>query len=676
VRELETRPSAPPPDTITVAPGTTPKRGKARRAKTAEEIAESKKDRESSVVERKVLTAFTGRKRTKSQKYKRTKRERMAATQEAQREKDEKERTTLRIHEATTVADVAHGLNVNSAEIVKILLDLGRVVTVNQHLDRETIDLIADEFGFDVEESSLMEINPFLELEEIEDEGSRVPRPPVVTVMGHVDHGKTKLMDAIRSADVASREAGGITQHIGAYYVLLDSGKSMCFIDTPGHEAFTAMRARGAMVTDVVVLVVAADDGVMPQTKEAIAHARAAGVPILVAINKIDLPSANPERVKNELAAEGLVPEDWGGQTPVVEISATKKIGIEALLDLIHLQAELLELKANPDKRSRGTIIEARLEQGRGVIATALIQEGTLRVGDPIVAGVFSGKVRALLNEHGKRIPEATPGVPIAILGLSGAPVAGDELHGVPDEKTARELGAKLQLIRREREIADIAHVSLESLFARIEEGSVKDLNLIVKGDVQGSVEVVCESLARIESEKVKVRILHRGVGAISESDIMLASASDAIILGFGVAVPADVIPLQQKERVDIRTYNIIYDAIEDIKKAMLGLLADEEREVILGNLEVLEIFRSSKAGLVIGGVVREGKLIKGRNVRVLRDNRVLANSRLVSLRRFKDEVNEVSQGLECGVGITNFQDIHPRDIIECFQVEKVAATL
>ena len=651
------------------------KRPKGKKAK-VEEITEAKKDRESTVVERKVLAFFTGKKKSRSQRYKRTKRERMAATQEAQRERDEKDKTTLRIHEATTVADVAYGLGVNPSEILKILLDLGRVVTVNQRVDRETIDLIAEEFGFNVEQSSLMDVNPFEEFEQPDDPNKLEPRPPVVTVMGHVDHGKTKLMDAIRSADVASGEAGGITQHIGAYFVQLADGKTITFIDTPGHEAFTAMRARGAMVTDVVVLVVAADDGVMPQTREAIAHARAANVPIIVAINKIDVPGANVERVRQELAAEGLLPEEWGGQTPVAEISALKKIGIDSLVDLIHLQAELLELKANPDKRAKGTIIEARLEQGRGAIATALVQEGTLSVGDPIVAGVWSGKVRALMNEHGQRIPVATPGVPVAVLGLSGTPVAGDELRGVPDEKTARELGSKLQQIRREREMAQVTHVTLESLFQRIEEGSVKDLNIIVKGDVQGSVEAVCESFERIESEKVKVRILHRGVGAVSESDIMLASASDAIILGFNVAIPADVVPVQQRERVDVRTYTVIYDAIEDIKKAMLGLLADEQREVVIGRLEVMEIFRSSKAGLVIGGVVREGKLVKGRLVRVLRDNRILVETKLVTLRRFKDEASEVTQGLECGLGIANFQDVHPRDIIECIQTETIAATL
>jgi len=675
-----TRPKEQTPAVAPVAPDASavagaPKRTRGRKAK-IEEITETRKDRESTVVERKVLSSFQGRKRGKSQKYKRSKRERMAASQEAQREKDEKERTTLRIHEATTVADVAHGLGVNSSEILKILLDLGKVLTVNQHLDRETIDLIADEFGFEVEETSLMDVNPFEEFDQVDDPDKLLPRPPVVTVMGHVDHGKTKLMDAIRSADVASGEAGGITQHIGAYYVTLGSGKTMTFIDTPGHEAFTAMRARGAMVTDVVVLVVAANDGVMPQTREAIAHAKAAGVPILVAVNKIDAQGANIERVKNQLAEEGLVPEDWGGKTPVAEISALKKVGIDSLVDLIHLQAELLELKANPDKHAKGTIIEARLEQGRGPVATVLIQEGTLHVGDPIVAGVFSGKVRALMNEHGSAIKEATPGVPVAILGLSGTPVAGDELRGVPDEKTARELGNKLQQIRREREMADIAHVSLESLFHRIEEGSVKDLNIIVKGDVQGSVEAVSESLGRIESEKVKVRILHRGVGSVSESDIMLASASDAIILGFNVAIPGDVVSLQQRERVDVRTYSIIYDAIEDIKKAMLGLLADEVKEVVLGHLEVLEIFRSSKTGLVVGGRVTQGRIIKGRNARIIRDSRVITDAKITTLRRFKDDVNEVTEGLECGIGIANFQDLRQHDIIECYQMETFAATL
>jgi translation initiation factor IF-2 len=681
-KELETRPprkpdSAPAPAAVAPAPSTggdgKPKKGRGK--KKVEEVVEARKDRETSVVERKVLASIIGRKKGRKQSYKRTKRERFAATAEAQREREERERKTLRIHEATTVADVAHGLGISPGEILKILLDLGKILTVNQHLDRECISVIAEEFGFDVEETSLMDINPFEELDQQDDPESLRPRPPVVTVMGHVDHGKTKLMDAIRSADVASGEAGGITQHIGAYYVQLDSGP-ITFLDTPGHEAFTAMRARGAMVTDVVVLVVAADDGVMPQTLEAISHARAASVPILVAINKIDVQGANVDRVKQQLAAEGLVPEDWGGTTPVAEISALRKVGIQQMVELIHLQAELLELKANPDKRAKGTIIEARLEQGRGAIATALIQEGTLKVGDSIVAGVYSGKVRALYNEHGTRLAEAVPGAPVAILGLSGTPVAGDELRGVPDERTGRELAGKLQQIRREREMAKVGHVSLESLFNRIEEGSVKDLNLIVKGDVQGSVEAVCESVQGIESDKVKVRILHRGVGSVSASDIMLASASEAIILGFNVQVPAEVQPLIQQERVDVRSYQIIYDAIEDIRKAMLGLLADEVKEVILGHLEIVQIFRSSKAGLILGGLVQDGRLIKGRKVRIKRNDQVIHDTKIATLRRFKDEVNEVPSPLECGVGIENFQDIREHDVIECYQMESFAATL
>ncbi|MCA9444534.1 MAG: translation initiation factor IF-2, partial [Candidatus Omnitrophica bacterium] len=420
----------------------------------------------------------------------------------------------------------------------------------------------------------------------------------------------------------------------------------------------------------------AADDGVMPQTKEAIAHARAAGVPILVAINKIDVPGANVDRVKQQLAEADLIPEDWGGKTPTAEISALKKVGIEELVDLIHLQAELLELKASESKRPKGTVVEARLEQGRGVVTTALIQDGTLRIGDAIVAGVHSGKVRALMNDHGQRVDEAKPGMPVAIMGLSGAPVAGDELRGVPDERTARDLAAKLQQIQRDREMAKMRHVTLENLFAQIEEGSIKDLNLIVKADVQGSAEAVCESLMGIESSKVKVNILHRGVGAVSESDIMLASASEAIVLAFNVPVPQDVAPIRDQEGVDVRTYNVIYDAIEDIKKAMLGLLEDERREVVLGHFEVLKIFRSSKAGLVIGGMVTSGRLVKGAKVRVIRDERIAFDGKLETLRRFKDDVSEVTEGLECGVGIENFQDLREHDILECYQMESVAATL
>jgi translation initiation factor IF-2 len=650
------------------------KRGKGKKQK-KEEIIESSKERATTQQERKVLASILGQKKGKKQRYKRTKKERFAAVEEAERERVAKERTTLRVHEATTVADVAHGLNVNPSEIQKILLDLGKIVTVNQRLDPEAIEIIAEEFGFEIERGSLMDVNLFHEFEETDHPEDLRSRPPVITVMGHVDHGKTKLLDAIRSTDVTSTEAGGITQHIGAYFVQHELGDA-CFLDTPGHEAFTAMRARGAMVTDIVVLVVAADDGIMPQTKEAIAHAKAADVPIIVAINKVDLPAANVDNVKQQLAAESLLPEDWGGKTPVAEISALKKIGIDQLVELIHLQAELLELKANPNKGAKGTIVEARLEQGQGVIATALIQEGTLSVGDPIVAGIHAGKVRALTNDHGKRVKSATPGMPVAILGLSGTPEAGDELHGVPDERTARELSQKLQQLSRERERGRVAHVTLESLFNRIEEGSVKDLNLIVKGDVDGSVGAVCEALQRIESEKVKVRILHRAVGSVSESDVMLASASDAIILGFNVAVPVDSASLASQEAVDIRTYNVIYDAIDDVKKAMLGLLEDEQKEVILGRLEILRIFRSSKAGLIIGGEVRSGRLLRGASVRVIRDGRILHTGKLSTLRRFKDEVQEVSEGLECGVGLERFQDVREGDIIECFQMETIAASL
>jgi translation initiation factor IF-2 len=650
------------------------KRSKSKKQKKVEEI-ETTKERVTTAQEKKVLASIMGRKKGKKQKYKRTKRERAAAVEEAQKEREEKARTTLRIHEATTAADVAHGLDVKPSAILKILLDLGKIVTVNQRLDHECIEIIAEEFGFEVEQTTLMDENLFSDLDEGDDPADLLPCPPVVTVMGHVDHGKTKLLDAIRMSDVTSTEAGGITQHIGAYFVRRPHGE-ICFLDTPGHEAFTAMRARGAVVTDVVVLVVAADDGIMPQTREAIAHARAANVPILVAINKIDLPGANVERVKQELAAENLVPEDWGGDTPIAEISALKKIGIDQLVELIHIQAELLELKANPKKRAKGTVLEARLEEGQGVVATALIQEGTLSIGDPVVAGVHSGKVRALINEYNQRIDKATPGVPVAILGLSGTPVAGDELRGVSSERKARELAQKLRQIQREREMTRVAHVSLDSLFDRIKEGTVKDLNLVVKGDVDGSVGAVCEAIERIESEKVNVNILHRGVGAVSESDIMLASASDAIVLGFGVTVQPDAVSLVAREGVDVRTYRVIYDAIEDIRKAMLGLLEDERREVVVGKLEVLQIFRSSKTGMILGGEVRSGKIVRGAHVRVIRDDRVVFEGKISTLRRFKDEATEVSEGLECGVGIENFPDAHKGDVLECYLVEKVAATL
>jgi translation initiation factor IF-2 len=571
------------------------------------------------------------------------------------------------------VGDLAKRMGVKGGELIKKLMEMGVLVNINQLIDADVASLVASEFSYEVEKISL-ERQELLERKEDLPEQLK-PRPPVVTIMGHVDHGKTMLLDSIRKTNVVGGEAGGITQHIGAYDVELENGH-VAFIDTPGHEAFTAMRARGAQVTDVVVLVVAADDGMMPQTKEAIDHARAAKVPIVVAINKIDKPTANPEKVKKDLSEYGLIPEQWGGNTLFAEVSAKQKIGIKELLDLILLQAEVLELRANPDKSARGVIIESKLDKGRGPVATLLIQEGTLRTGDAFLAGSHYGRVRAMLNDKGQKIEEAFPSTPVEVVGFTDIPGAGEMFIVVSEERMAKQISLHRQEKIREKELSKLSKVSLEELYDKIKKGEVKELNVIIKADVQGSIEAVKEALKKLSTEEVKVNILHDAVGGITETDVNLASASNAIIIGFNVRPGSKAQFLAEQEQVDIRTYSVIYDAITDIKNALEGLLEPTYKEHILGRAQVIQIFNIKKVGTVAGSLVTDGKVVKGSQARLLRDNVVVYDGRISSLKRFKDDTKDCSQGLECGIGIENFNDIKLGDIIESYEMQEVQSRL
>jgi translation initiation factor IF-2 len=572
----------------------------------------------------------------------------------------------VRIDEAIRVGDLAHKMGVKVQEIIKILLGLGIMATINQNLDIETATLVAAEFGYEVEKVGFSE-DEFL-LPKAEDKPEeRVSRPPVVTIMGHVDHGKTSLLDAIRKSDITAGEAGGITQHIGAYDVTTAKGE-IVFLDTPGHEAFTAMRARGAQVTDLVILVVAADDGVMDQTREAINHSKAANVPILVAVNKIDKEGADLDRVKRELADHGLVPEEWGGDTIFAHVSAKQKIGIEELLELTLLQAEVLDLKANPNKPARGHIIEAKLDKGRGPVATVLIQEGTLKQGDTFVCGLFNGKVRAMFDDQGAQVQEAGPSMPVEVQGFDGVPEAGDEFVVIADEKVARRIATDRQTKQRERDLSKESKITLESFLAGKAEEEVKTLNLVLKSDVQGSLEAVSEALQKLSTDKVKINIIHGGTGAITESDILLASASSAIIIGFNVRPAAKIREIAEQQNVEMRFYDIIYHLINEIRDAMTGMLEPVFREAYLGQAEVLETFSVPKVGTVAGCMITDGKLQRNASVRLLRDGVVVYTGKLSSLRRFKDDVREVTKGYECGVGLERFNDIKIGDIIEAFE--------
>ena len=577
----------------------------------------------------------------------------------------------VKIEEVITVGDLAHRMGVKAADVIKKLIEMGMPTTLNQLLDADTASLLAQEYGFEVENVA-PEVESLID-QEADREEDLAPRPPVVTIMGHVDHGKTTLLDAIRESNVTASEAGGITQHIGAYEVE-HGGRRVVFLDTPGHEAFTSMRARGASVTDIVILVVGADDGVMPQTIESIDHAKAAGVPIVVAVNKIDKPGAQPDRIRQQLSDHGLNPEEWGGTTLYANVSAKRRVGIKELLELILLQADVLELKANPTKLARGTVLEARLEKGRGPVATVLVQDGTLKVGDPIVTGSHYGRVRALANHKGKRMDAAGPGTPVEIQGLSGLPDAGQKFAVLKDERTARQIA--LHRGEKDREKAVVRpRMSLEELHKRIDAGEVKDLNIIIKSDVQGSMEALQFSLAKLSGDKVKVNVIHAGVGGISESDVMLASASAAVIIGFNVRPEPKGAELAEREAVDVRLYSVIYDVVDDVHKAMEGMLEPTLRETTQGRAEVRNTFHISKIGTIAGCAVLSGKLTRSSNVRLLRDSVVVYEGKLASLKRFKDDVKEVLEGYECGLGIENFNDIQVGDQIEAYVIEKVAGT-
>jgi translation initiation factor IF-2 len=579
----------------------------------------------------------------------------------------------IKISESITVGELAKRMGIKATDLIRALMKMGVMATINHPLDVDTATILATDFGYEIENVA-MDVDEILEAEPDTPE-SLVKRPPVVTIMGHVDHGKTSLLDAIRETNVIAGEAGGITQHIGAYDVELN-GRKITFLDTPGHAAFTAMRARGAKVTDIVILVVAADDGVMPQTREAIDHSKAAGVPMIIAINKIDKPDANPAKVKQELMEFGLVSEEWGGDIIFVEVSAKKRINLEALLEMVLLQADVLELKANPDKAARGTIVEAKLDKGRGPVATVLVQEGTLKGGDFFVAGVHYGRVRAMQNNRAEKVQSAGPAMPVEVIGFTGVPDAGDVFVALPDEKQAKEIATHRQMKLREAELAKHSKLSLEQLYEKIQKGEVKDLNAIVKGDVQGSVEAVAESLRKLTTDAVRLNVLHASVGAITETDVNLASASNAIILGFNVRPEVKAAALAEKEGVDIRLYNIIYDAVDDIKKAMEGLLEPTFKEKALGRAEIRETFSVPKHGMVAGSYVTDGKMVRNAQVRLLRDNVVVYEGKMGSLRRFKDDVKDVATGYECGISLENYNDIKVGDIIECFEMEKFAGKL
>jgi translation initiation factor IF-2 len=577
------------------------------------------------------------------------------------------------IPESLTVQELASKMSRKSGELIKKLMDLGVMATINQEIDSETATLLAGEWGVSVEVKVEKLLSVIEEL--VDDPADLRPRPPVVTVMGHVDHGKTSLLDAIRTTNVTASEAGGITQHIGAYQVEI-KGQKITFLDTPGHEAFTAMRARGAQVTDIAILVVAADDGVMPQTIEAINHAKAAEVPIIVAINKIDKENALPDRVKQELTEYGLVVEEWGGETIAVPVSAKARTNIEQLLEMILLVAEMKELKANPNRLATGTVIEAELDKGKGPVATVLVSKGTLNVGDIILAGSAFGRIRAMVDDKGRRVKKAGPSTPVEVQGLNEVPEAGQPFHVVEDEKHARQIAAARSNERKAEEVRQTTKVSLEDLFDRIKEGEVKELNVIIKADVQGSIEALKQSLLRLSTSEVRVNPIHGGVGAITETDVMLAAASNAIIIGFNVRPDANTKATADMQGVDLRLYRVIYDAIEDVKAAMTGMLDPDFKEVVLGRAEVRQVFKVPKVGTIAGSYILNGKITRASKIRVIRDGVVLHEGSLESLKRFKDDAKEVAEGYECGIGVENFNDLKEGDIIEAFIMEEVKRQL
>ncbi len=607
--------------------------------------------------------------KTKASKYRKEKREIIAERMNEEFEREEMERKILKVTEFVTVSELATMMNVPPTEVIMACMNLGLMVSINQRLDAEALVVVAEEFGFKTEFVSV-EIQEAITDEE-DSEEQLVPRPPIVTVMGHVDHGKTSLLDNIRKTNVIAGEAGGITQHIGAYSVELN-GQKITFLDTPGHEAFTAMRARGAKITDVAIIIVAADDSVMPQTVEAINHAQAAGVPMVFAINKIDKPQANPEHIKEQLSQMNYLVESWGGKYQDQEVSAKKGLNLDKLLEKVLLEAEMLELKANPNKRATGSVIESTLDKGRGYVSTILVQSGTLRVGDVMLSGTFTGRVKAMFNENGIKVTEAGPSTPVQVLGLNGAPQAGDSFNVMEDDRSAREIANKREQLQRMQGIMTQKHVTLDEIGRRIAIGSFKELNIIVKGDVDGSVEAMSGSLIKLSKETVQVNVIHAAVGQISESDVLLAAASNAIIVGFQVRPSASARKLAEKEEIEIRLYSIIYDAINDIKDAIEGMLEPVMKEEIVASVEVLETFKISKVGTIAGGIVREGKIGRNTPIRVIRDGIVIYTGKLGSLKRFKDDVKEVTTGMDCGLNIESFNDIKVGDIIEGYEQVEV----
>ncbi len=624
---------------------------------------------------RETLEKLTGgSKKSKGSKMRRAKREERREQEAMEQMRQEEENKTIQVTEFVTVSELATMMNVSTTQVISSCMSLGIMVTMNQRLDAETLTIVAEEFGYEVDFVSA-EVQDAIE-EAPEDDENATSRAPIVTVMGHVDHGKTSLLDYIRKANVIAGEAGGITQHIGAYSVTISNGKRIAFIDTPGHEAFTAMRARGAQVTDVAIIVIAADDDVMPQTKEAISHAQAAGVPMIFAINKIDKPGANPEKVKESLAGMNLLVEDWGGKFQSQEVSAKKGEGVDDLLEKVLLESELLELKANAKRPASGTVIEASLDKGRGYVATMLVQNGTLKIGDYVLAGQYSGKVKALQDERGNRVEEAGPATPVIVLGLDGAPAAGDKFNVMEDEREAKNIATKRAQLQREQSVRTQKHITLDEIGRRLAIGDFQELNIVLKGDVDGSIEALADSLQKLSTEEIQVNIIHKAVGQVTESDILLASASDAVVIGFQVRPSGGARKLAEKEEVDIRLYSIIYDAINEVRDAMEGMLSPDVKEEIVGNIEVRETFKISKVGTIAGCMVLDGKITRNTSVRVIRDGIVVYTGELGSLKRFKDDVKEVQKGYECGLNIANFNDIKVGDIIEGYEEVEVKKTL
>jgi len=604
--------------------------------------------------------------KSKAAKYRRDKRDTHRQKSEDEQRSLEEGSKTIKVTEFVTVGEIATMMDVPITKVIGTCMSLGIMVTMNQRLDAETLSIVADEFGYEVEFITT-ELEDSIQVVEDKEE-DLVYRAPIVTVMGHVDHGKTSLLDYIRKENVIAGESGGITQHIGAYGVTLDNGQKIAFLDTPGHEAFTAMRARGAQVTDIAIIVIAADDDIMPQTKEAISHAQAANVPIIFAINKIDKPNANPEKIKERLAGMNLLVEDWGGKIQSHDISAKSGLGVKELLEKVLLEAELLDLKSNPNKPASGTVVEAFLDKGKGYVSTILVQNGTLKVGDYMLAGKHHGKIKAMHDERGHIVKEAGPSTPVSVLGLDGAATAGDKFNVFEDEREAKAIAAKRTQLMREQSVRTQRHITLAEIGRRIALGQFKELNIILKGDVDGSVEALSDSFSKLSTEEIQINIIHKGVGAITETDVMLASASDAIIIGFNVRPAGNARQLADKEEIDIRNYSIIYDAIDDLKDAMEGMLSPEMKEEITGTAEIREIFKISKVGSIAGCMVTDGKITRNSKIRIIREGVVVFTGELLALKRFKDDVKEVSKGYDCGIQIKNYNDIEERDLIEAFQ--------